>query len=85
MADSPAGPAIRLACTDAHQAWHLDLSEAGRLTIHTDPIDVDVTLRGTAEALLLWLWGRIDITGAELDIEGDRSVMTRWRELLPTS
>jgi uncharacterized protein (TIGR03083 family) len=84
-ADSPAGPAIRLACTDAHQAWHLDLAEVGRLTIHAEPIDVAVTLRGTAEALLLWLWGRIDIAGGELDIDGDRSVVTRWTELLPTS
>jgi hypothetical protein len=44
-----------------------------------------VTRRGTAEALLLWLWGRIDIAGGELDIDGDRSVVTRWTELLPTS
>jgi hypothetical protein len=42
------------------------------LTIHAESIDVDVTLRGTAEALLLWLWGRIDIAGGELDIDGDR-------------
>jgi len=85
LADSPAGPAIRLACTDAHQAWHLDLAEVGRLTIHAESIDVDVTLRGTAEALLLWLWGRIDIAGGELDVDGDRSVVTRWTEFLPTS
>lgn len=84
VADSPAGPAIRLACTDADQAWHLDLAEVGRLTIHSEPIDVAVTLRGTAEALLLWLWGRIDIAGGELDVDGDRSVVTRWTELLPT-
>jgi uncharacterized protein (TIGR03083 family) len=85
VADAPAGPAIRLACTDAHQAWHLDLAEVGRLTIHTEPIDVAVTLRGTAEALLLWLWGRIDIAGGEIEVDGDRSVVARWTELLPTS
>jgi hypothetical protein len=68
-----------------HQAWHLDLAGVSRLTIHAEPIDVDVTLRGTAEALLLWLWGRIDIAGGELDIDGDRSVVARWTELLPTS
>jgi uncharacterized protein (TIGR03083 family) len=84
-ADAPAGPAIRLACTDADQAWHLDLASVGRLTLHAEPIDVAVTLRGTAETLLLWLWGRIDIAGGELDIDGDRSVVTRWTELLPTS
>lgn len=85
VAESPAGPAIHLACTDADQAWYVDLAEAGRLTIHTEPIDVAVTLRGTAESLLLWLWQRIDIADGELAIDGDRSVATRWTELLPTS
>jgi hypothetical protein len=70
---------------DHPTSWHLDLTEVGRLTIHAESIDVDVTLRGTAEALLLWLWGRIDITGGELDIDGDRSAVARWSELLPTS
>jgi hypothetical protein len=51
-----------------------DVADAYRtgLTIHAESIDVDVTLRGTAEALLLWLWERIDIAGGELDIDGDR-------------
>ena len=64
-----------------------DVADAYRtgLTIHAESIDVDVTLRGTAEALLLWLWGRIDIAAGELDVDGDRSVVTRWTELLPTS
>lgn len=85
MTNAPAGPAIRLACTDAPQAWHLDLAEAGRLAIHAEPIDVAVTLRGTAEALLLLLWRRIDIAGGRLDIDGDRSAVSRWTDLLPTS
>jgi hypothetical protein len=85
MAEAPAGPAIGLVCTDADQTWHLDLAEAGRLTIPTEPIDVDVTLRGTAEALLLWIWGRIDTTGGGIEVDGDRSVVARWTELLPTS
>jgi hypothetical protein len=67
------------------QAWHLDLAEVGHLTIRAEPIDVAVTLRGTAEALLLWLWGRIDIVGGEIEVDGDRSVVERWTELLPTS
>ena len=91
VADAPAGPAIRLACVDTPDtphAWHLDLSEVGRLTIHAQPIDVvdvAVTLRGTAEDLLLWLWGRIEIDGASIEVDGDRSVLDRWTELLPTS
>ena len=85
VANAPAGPAIRLACADVDQAWHLDLADVGRLTIRREPIDVAVALRGTAEALLLWLWGRIDIRGGEIDVDGDRSVVERWTELLPTS
>ena len=41
-------------------------------------------MRGTAEALLLWLWVRIDIAGGELAVDGGRSVVTRRNELLPT-
>jgi uncharacterized protein (TIGR03083 family) len=85
MTHAPAGPAIRLACIDTPHAWHLDLSEVGRLTLHAQPIDVAVTLRGTAEDLLLWLWGRIEIEGASIEVDGDRSVLARWTELLPTS
>lgn len=84
VATAPAGPAIRLMCTDGPSEWHLDLAEAGRLTIHSEPIDVAVTLRGTAEALLLWLWGRIDLAAGEIDVDGDASVATRRSELLPT-
>jgi uncharacterized protein (TIGR03083 family) len=85
MTDAPAGPAIRLVCADADQAWDLDLSEVGRLTIHGEPIDVAVTLRGTAEALLLWLWRRIEIEDGSIEVDGDRSVLDRWTELLPTA
>jgi uncharacterized protein (TIGR03083 family) len=85
MTDAPAGPAIRLVCADADQAWDLDLSEVGRLTIHAEPIDVAVTLHGTAEALLLWLWRRIEIEDGSIEVDGDRSVLDRWTELLPTA
>lgn len=85
VTDAPAGPAIRLACADTPHVWHLDLSEVGRLTIHAEPIDVAVTLRGTAEDVLLWLWRRIEIEGASIEVDGDRSVLARWTELLPTA
>jgi uncharacterized protein (TIGR03083 family) len=81
--NSPAGPAVRVACTDADREWYLDLAEAGRRTIHREPIDVALTLRGGAEALLLLLWGRLDAESAGIDIEGDREVLARWTELVP--
>jgi len=85
ITDAPAGPAIGVACTDADEAWYVDLSDVGRITIQTEPIDTAVTLRGTAEALLLWLWGRVDIADGGIEIDGDRSVVARRTELLPTS
>jgi hypothetical protein len=46
---------------------------------------VAVTLRGRAEALLLWLWGRIDLAAGDIAVNGDRSAVARRTELLPTS
>jgi uncharacterized protein (TIGR03083 family) len=84
-AAAPAVAGIGLVCTDSHDAWHLDLAEVGQLTVHTEPIDTAVTLRGTAEALLLWLWGRVDVAASGIEVEGDRSVLARRNELLPTA
>jgi uncharacterized protein (TIGR03083 family) len=84
---SPAGPSVRIACTDADAEWYLDLAEAGRRAIHRgpfEPIDVALTLRGGAEALLLLLWGRLDAESAGVDGDGDHEVLARWTELVPT-
>jgi uncharacterized protein (TIGR03083 family) len=79
---SPAGPAVHVACTDIDREWYLDLAEAGRSTLHPEPIDVALTLRGPAEALALLLWGRLDSAG--VDVDGDREVFARWTELVPS-
>lgn len=68
---SPAGPAVRIACTDNEQEWYLDVAEPGRRTLHLEPVDVALTLRGGAEALLLWKWGRLDAESAGVDVDGD--------------
>jgi uncharacterized protein (TIGR03083 family) len=81
---SPAGPAVLVACTDADQEWYLDLAEAGRRTLHREPIDVALTLRGGAEALLLLLWGRLDAERAGVHVDGNHEVLARWTELVPT-
>lgn len=85
LTQAPAAPPVRLACTDEARAWDLDLTEVGRLTIRTEPIDPALTLRGSAEALLLFLWGRIDIESAPVEVDGDRLLLARWAEVLPTS
>jgi hypothetical protein len=80
---SPAGPAVGVACTDADGEWYVDLAEAGRRTVHREPIDVALRLRGGAEALLRLLWGRLHTESAGVDVEGDREVLARWTELVP--
>ena len=82
---SPAGPAVRVACTDIDREWFLDLAEAGRSTLHPQPIDVALSLRGRAEALALLLWGRLDADSAGVDVDGDREVLARWNELVPSA
>lgn len=81
---SPAGPAVRFACTDTDGEWYLDMTRAGRRTLHPEPIDVALTLRGKAEALLLWLYGRLDTESAGVTVSGDRTVLAQWRELVPS-
>lgn len=81
---SPAGPAIRIACTDADHEWYLDFAQAGQSAVHREPTDVALTLRGGAESLLLVLWGRLDTGRAGVGIEGDHDVLARWGELVPT-
>ncbi len=80
---SPAGPAVRICCTDADQEWYLDLAEVGGRTVQAEPIDVALTLRGPAEALLLLLWGRMDASSAGVDVDGDHTILTKWDELVP--
>ena len=80
---APAGPAVRIVCTDADREWYLDFAEAGRRTIHREPVDVAMTLRGRAEALLLLMYGRLDAELAGVDVDGDHEVLARWTELVP--
>jgi uncharacterized protein (TIGR03083 family) len=80
---APAGPGVRISCTDVDQEWYLDLTAAGGRTVRAEPIDVALTLRGTAEALLLLLWGRLDAPSAGVAVDGDHEVLARWNQLVP--
>lgn len=80
---SPAGPAVHIACTDADQEWYLDLAEPGRRTVQAEPIDVALTLRGPAEALLLLLWGRMGASSAGVEVDGNHRILSNWAELVP--
>lgn len=80
---SPAGPAVHISCTDADPEWYLDLAEVGGRTVQAEPIDVALTLRGPAEALLLLLWGRMDASSAGVEVGGNHEILTNWDEFIP--
>ena len=82
ISGSPAGPAVRMACTDADQEWYLDLAEAGRHALHpsrSTSADAPRWGRGVAAVEC----GRLDAERAGLDVEGDRAVLAQWPELVP--
>ena len=49
-----------------------------RVDIESRVGDADVTARGTASDLLLFLWGRVPPSA--LDVHGDRLLLERWQE-----
>jgi len=62
-----------------------DIDAARTFTMLPERVDVtnqtdgaDVTARGTASDLLLFLWGRVPPTA--LDVRGDESLLDRWQE-----
>jgi uncharacterized protein (TIGR03083 family) len=66
---------IRLAPTDADAAWLVAVRD-GRVTLSSDDIAVDITVRATASDLLLLLWRRVGTD--DVDVEGERSSLDRF-------
>jgi uncharacterized protein (TIGR03083 family) len=81
-ASAPAGPTIRLETTDTGDGWYLELPAGGRV-VHREPTDHSLHLQAPAENLLLFLWGRRGLDAAEVEADGDRTVLDRWSELIP--
>ena len=82
--DAPPGPTINLECSDRSDRWWLDLSERGGRIVSRNPQAASVQIRGTAEQLLLFVWGRVlvsDAAGAE--VSGDVGLLDRWSDLIP--
>lgn len=81
---APAGPTINFQCSDRSDEWWLDLSQRGERIVSLEALDASVRIRGTAEQLLLVVWGRVaapDVTGVE--VMGDIGELERWSELVP--
>jgi uncharacterized protein (TIGR03083 family) len=82
--DAPAGPTIGFECSDRTEQWWLDLSVHGDRTLSRDPRTSSLRIRGTAQELLLFLWGRVPVSDAAgVAVLGDVGVLDRWSELVP--
>jgi uncharacterized protein (TIGR03083 family) len=81
---APAGPTIGFECSDRPDRWWLDLSAPGDRELTRDPRDATVRIRGTAQALLLSLWGRVPLSDAAgVEVVGEIEVLSHWSELIP--
>ena len=73
------GGTVRFEATDSpHGEWVVTDDEDGGLLVGHGHDVGDVTLRGTASDLLLWLWGRPVAEGG-LEVVGDEGLLDRWR------
>jgi uncharacterized protein (TIGR03083 family) len=66
--------------TDGPHRWSVRLVD-GRVVTGSDA-GTDVTARGTASHVLLYLWGRENAAG--FDVSGDSGVLDRFPRLLPS-
>jgi uncharacterized protein (TIGR03083 family) len=75
------GESAHVHCTDTAGEWLIRFPAPGERILTREHAKGDVAFRGTAEALLLFLWGR---DGGPVETLGDDAVASRWRELVPT-
>jgi uncharacterized protein (TIGR03083 family) len=78
-----AGETVHVHCTDTPGEWFLELPATGEQTLRREHAKGDVALRGPAEGLLLFLWGRLAAEKAGVETIGDPSLAARWTELAP--
>jgi uncharacterized protein (TIGR03083 family) len=78
-----AGESVHVHCTDVAGEWLLSFPGPGQRELRREHAKGDVALRGTAEGLLLYVWGRQDAAQAGVEVVGDQALLGRWRELIP--
>jgi uncharacterized protein (TIGR03083 family) len=74
-------PPVSLGVTliDSGRSWTVRVEPDHRVVV--DGVDgVDCELRGAAAAMYLFLWNRLSIDAAEIEVCGDRRVLELWRE-----
>jgi uncharacterized protein (TIGR03083 family) len=81
---APSGPSVHVHCTDTEGEWLLGLSTPGGRDLTREHAKGDTAMRGPAEALLLLVWGRALPEDIGVEVIGDRQIIERWKELLPS-
>jgi hypothetical protein len=74
---TPRRLAVELVATDADARWTV-ICEGKEVRVTTDPAPTQATVRGRAEQLYLWLWGRALDDRPELD--GDPTAAESFRD-----
>jgi uncharacterized protein (TIGR03083 family) len=78
--ESPAGPTVLVQCTDTTASWTVTLPKGGRVVAPGEH-PADLAVRGAANDVLLFLWGR---TADRIDVSGEPASHQAIRSLLPS-
>ncbi|MHB8671586.1 MAG: maleylpyruvate isomerase family mycothiol-dependent enzyme [Acidimicrobiales bacterium] len=68
--------------SDGPGEWLVRFGPDG-VALSRDHAKGDLALRGSSQDLLLFLWGRLPVTGGSLECFGDPGLVGRWFELVP--
>lgn len=71
---------IHLHCTDVAGEWTLVGKNDVDVVVTREHAKGDAAVRGPANDLLLWVWGR---PGGDVEIFGDAEIAETWRDLAP--
>lgn len=71
---------LHVHCTDVDGEWMLIGGGENTVTVTREHAKGDAAVKGPAEHLLLWIWGR---PGGDIEIFGDETVASTWRNLAP--
>ena len=70
---------LHLHCTDTVGEWTVIGDDGPNVTVTKEHAKGDAAVRGQAEEVLLWVWGR----PGQVEIFGDEQVANTWQELAP--
>jgi uncharacterized protein (TIGR03083 family) len=73
---------LQVVAADTGGAWHLELTQDGRLAfaVSRGRAVADCTLTGPAAGLYPLLWNRADAKTASVAVDGDAGVLAAWQE-----